>query len=121
MVSCLEKVSITARHEQMVRSDYSRDNQYSATHKNALAGDDSKGKGTGHKGHTFWLPNCNGTLGAFNYSNFDTAVASNAGNADDREARKIALARSMYNAENQYSATIVDTNGNVMEGQYVVK
>lgn len=121
MISCLEKVSIEERHEEMVRNDYNRDDQYSATHKNALAGNDTKGKGTGHKGHTFWLPNCNGTLGTFNYSNFDTAISSGAGNVDDRNARLVAMARSMYNPESPYSAKVVDTSRNVMEGQYVMK
>ena len=120
MQSCLEKRSIEGRHEMMVRSYYTRDNQYSATHPNALATGDSKGKGTGHKGHTFWLPDCNGTLGVFDYSNFDTAISSGAGNIDDNNARKTALARSMYNGENIYSAKLVDTSKNVREGQYVI-
>lgn len=121
MVSCLEKVSLEERHEEVVRNDYNRENQYSATHKNALADGDKKGKGTGHKGHTYWLPNCNGTLGVFNYSNFDTAIESGAGNSDDRNARTVAMARSVYNPQNPYSAQTVDTSGNVMEGQYVMK
>ena len=120
MQSCLEKRSIEGRHEMMVRSYYTRDNQYSATHPNALATGDAKGKGTGHKGHTFWLPDCNGTLGVFDYSNFDTAISSGAGNNADNEARKTALARSMVNAENIYSAKLVDTSKNVREGQYVI-
>ena len=102
MVSCLESVSIRERHEEIVRNDYNINDQYSATHKNARAGNDTKGKGTGHNGHMYWLPDCSGTLGSFNYSNFDTHTSSEAGNIDDRNARKIALARSMYNSENQY-------------------
>lgn len=121
MVSCLEKVSREERHEEIVRNDYNINDPYNANHKNALAGNDSKGKGTGHKGHTYWLPNCNGTLGSFNYSNFDTAISSGAGNVDDRNARTVAMARSLYNPEAPYSAKIVDTSANVMEGQYVVK
>ena len=122
MQSCLEKVSIRGRHEQTVRSEYTRDNQYSATHINAKGGPDAdkKGKGTGHNGHGFWLPNCNGQLGVFNYSNFDTNPASGAGNSDDNKARKESMVRSMYNAENPYSAKIVDTSANVREGQYVM-
>ena len=120
MQSCLEKVSMEERHEEIVRSDYSRDNQYSVTHKNALADGDKKGKGTGHGGHGFWLPNCNGQLGVFDYSNFDTAISSHAGNSDDNMARDTALARSVYNEQNEYSAKLVDTTANVREGQYRV-
>lgn len=120
--SCLEKVSMTTRHEQMVRSYYTRENEYSITHPNALGGPDAdeKGKGTGHGGHGHWLPNCNGQLGVFNYSNFDTDVSFGAGNKMDNEKRKESLARSLYNAENPYSAKIVDTTANVREGQYVI-
>lgn len=120
MQSCLEKRSIEERHEEIVRSDYNRDNQYSSTHPDARATGDAQGKGTGHGGHGFWLPNCNGSLGVFDYSNFDTAVSSRAGNADDNLARETALARSMYNAVEQYSSRLVDTTINVREGQYRV-
>lgn len=120
MQSCLEKRGIDERHVEIVRSDYTRDNQYSATHPDALATGDAQGKGTGHGGHTFWLPDCNGQMGVFNYSNFDTNPASGAGNDVDNETRKTAMARSMFNAEYSYSAKIVDTTKNVREGQYVM-
>jgi len=119
MRTCLEKVSMDSRHTQEVRSDYNRDNQYSATHEDALAGG-KLGRGTGHGGHTFWLPNCNGTIGIINYSNFDTNPASMAGTDIDNETRNIAMARSLYNYENQYSARIIDSSMNIREGQYVV-
>lgn len=120
MQSCLEKRSIEGRHEMLTRSHYTRDNQYSSTHPDALATGDAQGKGTGHGGHTHWLPDCNGTLGIFNYSNFDTAISSGAGNKDDNEARDKALKISMYNSERAYSAKLVDTSKNVREGQYVI-
>ena len=120
MQSCLEKRGIDERHNEIVRSDYTRDNQYSATHPDALATGDRQGKGTGHGGHTFWLPNCNGQMGVFNYSNFDTSPSSGAGNDIDNETRRTALARSLYNDERYYSARLVNTELNVREGQYVV-
>ncbi len=120
MQTCLEKVSIQERHEEIVRSDYQRDNQYSATHEDARATGDAQGKGTGHGGHSHWLPNCNGTLGIINYSNFDTNPSSGAGNNVDNETREVAMARSLYNYEKSYSARIVDTTLNVREGQYRV-
>lgn len=120
MQSCLEKYSIEERTEELVRSDYTRDNQYSSTHNDALATGDAQGKGTGHGGHTHWLPSCTGTIGTFNYSNFDTLPASGAGNNDDNTARTTAFARSLYNYENQYSSRSVDTSLNVADGQYQI-
>lgn len=108
------------RHEELVRNDYDTNNQYSATHPDALADGDKRGKGTGHGGHTFWIPDCSGTLGVFNYSNFDTSPYSNAGNDADNEARNTAMNRSLYTYERQYSAKLVDTSLNVLEGQYRV-
>lgn len=120
MQTCLEKRSIEQRHISLARSDYNRENQYSATHPDALADGDVQGKGTGHSGHGFWLPNCNSAINVFNYSNFDTAVSSGAGNVTDNEARATSLARSMYNAENPYTSSLVNTELNVLEGQYRV-
>lgn len=120
MQSCLESISIDERNEELVRNDYTKNKQYSSTHADALADGDSRGKGTNHGGHTFYLPNCTGTIGSFNYSNFDVSPDSNAGNDVDNETRTTAMARSLYNYENQYSARLVDTSANVLEGQYQV-
>lgn len=120
MQSCLERRSMSERHVEIARSDYQRNNQYSATHPDALATGDAQGKGTGHMGHSHWLPNCNGAIGLINYSNFDTNPASRAGNNDDNLARDVAMARSLYYPGREYSATLVDTSANVREGQYVV-
>ena len=120
MQTCLEKRSIEQRHISLARSDYNRDNQYSALHPDALADGDAQGKGTGHSGHGVWTPNCNSAINVFNYSNFDTAISSGAGNDTDNAARNKALAMSMYNSENQYSSSLVNTELNVLEGQYRV-
>ena len=118
MQSCLEYVSMEQRHIQETRSDYQRDNQYSALHPDALASS-GNGKGTGHGGHSHWLPNCRGTINQINYSNFDTAISSGAGNDCDNAARNKALSRSLYNENNAYSLFSVDTSRNVREGQFV--
>lgn len=115
--SCLEFVSMDARHEQEARSDYQRDNQYSALHPDAMASS-GNGKGVGG-GHSHWLPNCRGTIGVINYSNFITDINSGAGNDCDNIARNKALARSLYNGNNVYSQLSVDTSRNVREGQFV--
>lgn len=118
MQSCLEYVSMDQRHIQEARSDYQRDNQYSALHPDALASS-GNGKGTHHGGHSHWLPNCRGSIGIINYSNFDTDIASGAGNDCDNMAREKSLARSLYNGGNVYSLRLVNTSRNVNEGQYV--
>ena len=120
MQSCLEKRGIKGRHEQTIRSDYNRDNQYSATHPDALSTGDAQGKGTGSGGHGFTLPNCNGPIGAIDYSNFDTNPDNHAGNNADNAAREAAMVRSIYNAQQPYSARLVDTTANLREGQYRV-
>jgi len=118
MQSCLEFTSMNARDIQVKMSDYQRNNQYSATHPDALASS-GNGKGTGRGGHTHWKPNCRGSIGIINYSNFDTAISSGAGNDCDNMARKKSLARSLYNNIDEYSLRLVDTSLNVREGQFV--
>ena len=92
MRSFLEIESMNARHTMETRSDYTRVNQYSETHPDALAPDYSggqgrvhttadgrtytAGKGTGHGGHTHSIPDCNAPS-TIDYSNFDTS--NNAG------------------------------------------
>lgn len=120
MQSCLEKRSIEERKEEMARSDYNRENQYNAAHEDALSTGDAQGKGTGHGGHTHYLPDCSAQINVINYSNFDTQISSGAGNNTDNDARDTALARSLYNQENVYSAKLVNTTENVREGQYQV-
>lgn len=115
--SCLEKVSIEQRGIQQARSDFQRDNQYSALHPDAKA-ESGNGKGVGGT-HSHWLPNCSGEIGHIRYTNFITDVASGAGNDCDNAARKKAIARSLYNYKEYYSSTTVDTSKNVREGQFV--
>jgi hypothetical protein len=109
-----------ARHTQAARSDYQKyHNEYSATHPDALASS-GNGKGTGHGGHTHWLPNCRGKIGVIDYRNFDTNIDSGAGNDCDNAARERTLTRSLYNGSTRpYSALLVDTSRNVAEGQFV--
>lgn len=119
--TCLEKRGIDARHDQIVRSDYNIEDQYSATHKDAISDGDAQGKGTSHGGHTHYLPDCTKPTTTIDYSNFDT---ENGGGKYDIEGRngisgrKKALASSLYNKENSYGSTSVDTTANVNDGQY---
>lgn len=117
--TCLETYSMEERHNEVGRSDYSMDNPYGATHKDALSDGDLFGKGTGHGGHGYWLPSCTNLAGSkkYDYSNFDTF---HGGNCVDVQMRNINIVRSLYNSDSPYH-TSIDTSVNVSEGQYVVE
>lgn len=122
--TCLEKRGMDARHDQIVRSDYNIEDQYSATHKDALSDGDPQGKGTQHGGHTHFLPDCSQPTSTINYSNFDTFNGGGEYDIKGRNGiggRERALASSLYNNENQYGPTSVDTTANVNDGQYFME
>lgn len=123
--SCLEKRGIDERQVELVRNDYQReDNEYSVTHNDALSNGDEQGKGTGHGGHTHYLPNCDGPIGMINYSNFDTFNGGGSYDIDGRNdigGRNKAMASSLYNPEHAYGTTSVSTEINRIEGQYFTK
>lgn len=119
--TCLEKRGITERHQEITRSDYNIENQYGATHKDAISDGDALGKGTNHGGHSHYLPDCTKPTGQINYSNFDTENGGGCYDIKGRNGvggRERALATSMYNKETQYGANLVNTTANVNEGQY---
>ena len=126
MQTCLEKRGIEERNVEIIRSDYNINDQYSATHPDALSNGDVQGKGSGHGGHTHYLPDCNKPTGTIDYSNFDTSYQSNIGGCYDIKGRngisgrEYAMSVSMYNYENQYGAALVNTEQNVAQGQYQV-
>ena len=119
--TCLEKRGMEERHQEITRSDYNIEDQYGPTHKDAISDGDAQGKGTGHGGHTHFLPDCTKPTNMINYSNFDS---ENGGGYYDIEGRngisgrKRAMATSLYNKEIQYGPTLVDTSANVADGQY---
>ena len=115
-ITCLEKRGDEARNEQIIRSDYNYNDQYSANHPDALSTGDSRGKGTGSTGHGDSLPDCNAPINVFNYSNFDTSYESHPGNNVDNEARNKAMVKSKYSAANPYG----DVQFNGQQGQYFV-
>ncbi len=124
--TCLEKTGIERRQEELVRNDYTRFDEYSAVHKDALSDGDPLGKGSGHGGHTHSVPNCDLPRGMMDYSNFDTQ-ASNLGGSYDIHGRNGVGGReflstiNIYNETNSYGPTSVDTTANVEDGQIVVK
>ena len=121
--TCLERRGIEERNNEIVRSDYNIENQYGPTHPDAISDGDPQGKGTGHGGHTAWLPDCTLPTNMIRYSNFDT---ENGGGLYDIEGRNghsgrlKAMASSMYNKEFQYGADLVNTSENIRQGQYVM-
>lgn len=121
--TCLETRGITERNNETVRSDYNINDQYSATHPDALSDGDPQGKGTGHGGHSAWLPDCSKPNNQINYSNFDTFNGGGQYDIDGRNGiggRKRALASELYNSENEYSANLISTAENIAQGQYYI-
>lgn len=121
MQSCLEKRGIEERSVEIVRSDYNIENQYGPSHPDALSNGDVNGKGTGHGGHTHYLPDCNKPTSTIDYSNFDTLKGGGLYDIEGRNdvgGRKKAINSSLYNHERQYSANLVNTEINLRQGQY---
>ena len=120
MQTCLEKKGIEARNESLVRNDYTRIEEYSSIHPDALATGDPQGKGTGHGGHTHSVPDCE-KPSSIVYTNFDTS--ENAGGLYDIEGRNGVGGRtflkniSVYNENYEYGPTLIDTRLNVEDGQ----
>lgn len=127
--TCLEKAGITARHDEIVRSDYNLENQYASTHKDAISDGDVQGKGHPTvKGHTHWTPSCNGVANnMIRYDNFATNPSDQIGGLYDIEGRagipgrREQLARSIYTYEEPYGPTSIDTSANINDGQYFVE
>ena len=123
MQSCLEKRGIEERNAEIVRSDYNIEDQYSATHKDALSNGDAQGKGTNHGGHTHSLPDC--TKGPMiDYSNFDTTHGGGAYDIDGRNdigGRNKNVAFNLYNATRPYGANLINTELNLKQGQYQMR
>jgi len=120
--TCLEINALEKRHEELVRNDYTDNNEYSQVHPDALSTGDPLGKGSGHGGHTHSVPNCNLPKGMMDYSNFDTDP-DRIGGLYDREGRMGVGGRrflqniSLYNEDNEYGPNSVDTSANRLDGQ----
>ena len=122
MQTCLEVKGIESRNNLITRNDYTRNEEYSAIHPDALATGDPQGKGTGHGGHLHSIPDCTAPS-TISYQNFDT---ENAGGLYDIEGRNGVGGRnflkniSMFNEATQYTLNYVDTTANVADGQIVI-
>lgn len=126
--SNLEKKGIEERNIELVRSDYNKNDGYSATHKDALSNpeDETKalGKGTGSGGHLHSVPDYSKPSSLINYSNFDTTSGGGAYDIHGRNGqsgRNRLLSINIYNKDNAYGHDSVDTTENINDGQYVMK
>ena len=123
MQTCLEVKGIKSRNELLVRNDYTRADEYSATHPDALANGDPQGKGTGHGGHTHSIPDCTASSTAPRY---DISTTNNAGGLYDIEGRngvggrEFLVTINMYNEAKSYDKIGIDTSENIADGQIVV-
>ena len=124
--TCLEKVGIEKSHDTIIKNDYNIEDQYSQLHKDALSDGDPLGKGSGHGGHTHYVPDCDKPSSMMDYSNFDTE-SSNIGGSYDINGRNGVGGRnflktiSIYNEENQYGPNLIDTTANQQDGQIIIK
>lgn len=123
--TCLEKRGMEERHQEITRSDYNIENQYSSVHQDSISDGDVQGKGHPTiKGHSHYLPDCTKSVGEINYSNFATSPEDQIGGKldidgyQDRPGRKTQMARSLYNYQEPYGANLINTSDNVNDGQY---
>lgn len=124
--SCLEVKGIERRQEELVRNDYTRNEEYNETHPDAISDGDPLGKGSGFGGHTHYIPDCTKPSTMIDYSNFDTHSENLGGSYDingrnNNGGRNFLKAISVYNEENQYGVNSVDTTLNVQDGQIVIR
>lgn len=124
--SFLEKAGIKERNEEIVRSIYNVDDEYSAIHDNAKSNGDVKGKGTGNGTAGAWLPDHSSgeASNAINYSNFDTQNGGGLYDIKGRNdigGREKNVSRMLYNRENQYGPNLVNTEENIALGQFYIK
>ena len=120
--TCLEKTGIDSRHDSLVRNDYTRNDEYTEMHPDALSTGDPQGKGTGNGGHMHSIPDCNAPTG-ISYANFNTNGGGGSYDIDGRDGvggRVFLQNISKYNANHEYGPNSIDTSLNVADGQIVV-
>lgn len=126
--TCLELRGYDERHVEITRSDYNIEDQYGATHPDALSNGDPQGKGANHGGHTDFLPDCTKPTTTIDYSNFATVSTPDhtIGGLYDIEGRAGIpgrdgqTAKSLYNINTQYGLSLINTEENIRDGQWAV-
>ena len=120
----LERLSMDERHNELIRAEYTADNnEYSVSHPDALTPDSpnasgkEKGKGTGTPMGYNTLPETKNTNSPINYSTINTG---NGGGTVDIKKRNEAFVKNLFSATNEYSKNSVDTSANIADGQIVI-
>lgn len=126
--SNLERTGMEERRRELVRSDYNKNNAYSASHEDAISDpnrtDKPLGKGTNSGGHLHYTPDSSKSPYGYNYSNLDTTAGGGSYDIHGRNeegGRNRLLKMNIYNNDNAYGPNSIDTNENVLDGQYVMK
>ena len=121
--SNLEIKGIEERHNEIVRSDYNKNDAYSESHENAISNGDVKGKGTNNGGHQHYIPDYSKPSTLMNYSNLDTTKGGGKYDIEGRNGkggRNFLMNISKYNSENEYGAHMIDTRANLADGQIII-
>ena len=116
--SYLEKFGIDERDKTVVRNDYTKVDEYSLLHPDALSSGDPQGKGTGNGGHVHSVPDHSKPTTMIDYSNFNTAEGGGLYDIEGRMGiggRNFLQNISLYNPEHEYGYNSIDTSAN--EGQ----
>lgn len=126
--SRLEIEGIQKRHEEIIRSDYNKNDEYSDSHIDALSNpeDENKvlGKGTNTGGHLHYSPDASQSKTSINYGNFRTTSGGGAYDIYGRNGqggRNRLIQMNLYNKDKAYGQNSVDTSSNIEDGQYVLK
>lgn len=123
--SYLEIKGREERNNEIIRSDYNKNDAYSSSHEDALSDpnrtDKPLGKGTGSTGHNAYTPDHSKSPYSYNYDSLDTSKGGGSydihgkdGNGGREKLTKINL----YNKEYSYGPNLIDTSSNVVDGQY---
>lgn len=120
----LEKIGLEARREHLVRKKYNKNNEYSASHPDALSDGDPLGKGTGHGGHSHSIPHAT-TSKAIDYGQIDTSGGGGLYDIEGRNGvggRKWAMSVNLYSENNEYwrGANAIDTSASRADGQIFI-
>lgn len=125
--SYLEIKGKEERENEIIRSDYNKNDAYSASHEDALSNPSDKnkplGKGTGSGGHLYYVPDHSKSPYSYNYSSLDTNKGGGSYDIygkDDIGGRERLTKINLYNKENSYGPDSIDTSVNITDGQYKI-
>ena len=123
--SYLEIKGREERNNEIIRSDYNKNDAYSSSHEDALSNPDKTdkplGKGTGSAGHQAYVPDYSKSPYSYNYSSLDTSKGGGSYDIygrDENGGRERLTKINIYNKEYSYGPNLIDTSTNIKDGQY---